>query len=58
MTEKGPVVTWVERIAQIARAAGVEMHSVNWLGSPSEVAYSVYTALEPYDKPRMPKIVS
>lgn len=42
-TEDGPVVEWVERIAVIARKAGIQPSRINWNQSPINVAFAVVT---------------
>lgn len=40
-TQNGPVWEWVERIAAIARDAGLKLEDINWQGSPALVALRV-----------------
>jgi len=40
-TEKGRVQDWVERLAEVAREAGLRIDSISWQGSPNAVAHNV-----------------
>jgi len=40
-TAKGPVVEWVQRIANIASSAGLNLSSIGWNQAPINVAFEV-----------------
>lgn len=40
-TEAGPVTGWVDRMGEVARAAGVPVRYIDWTGSPDNVAFRV-----------------
>jgi len=53
ITREGRVQDWNERIAIIAEEAGVKMESINWNGSPINIASEVvsfFYAREKVDK--------
>jgi hypothetical protein len=40
-TKDGPATQWNDRMAEVARDAGLPLHDINWIGSPSCVAFNV-----------------
>lgn len=48
-TEEGPITLWTERIAQLAKEAGVPPNAVDWSGSPKLVASKVLDAATSYE---------
>ncbi|MBP7927772.1 hypothetical protein KAZ57_01355 [Patescibacteria group bacterium] len=47
-TKEGPITQWDERIAQLAKNAGLEVEQINWKGSPKDVAFKVVEHAETF----------
>lgn len=47
-TKDGPATQWNDRIAAVARDAGLPLQNIDWIGSPASVAQRVARYAENY----------